>query len=374
MAREPFPDLQADHATGVADLLRRELDARGLSQAELARRTELSTKHVNQLLQGNSALTADVATRLERVLGLSAEMLARHDGRARAVSARAASVRELEQEADWLDALPVKELHKHGVLQRGQRGGSAVYAVLQFFGVATPQAYAARWLQPAGAGDFKKQSSANPHALALWLRLVERAAESALGADLAPFDPHAISDYATKKLRGLTLRPFPSAVATLQAILREAGVLVLLVPPVTGAKVSGAVRWVGGRPVVALTPLYQYADSFWFAAAHECGHLVLHPRHEETYDSKQVSGDTREQEANAFAAQALLPDVSDLDLYRITGVQAARTLAKEVGVHPSHVAGSHATTTGDYGRLAKLRTGHHVDTGAFTWPGPAGRG
>jgi plasmid maintenance system antidote protein VapI len=52
------------------------LEALGLSQAEFARRTDLSSKHVNQLIRGHAHLTPEVAitiadTVCEHLLGLA---------------------------------------------------------------------------------------------------------------------------------------------------------------------------------------------------------------------------------------------------------------------------------------------------------------
>lgn len=56
----------------VAVLLAESLAVMRISQAELARRTDLSTKHVSQIATGKVPMTADVAIRLERALGVAA--------------------------------------------------------------------------------------------------------------------------------------------------------------------------------------------------------------------------------------------------------------------------------------------------------------
>lgn len=48
------------------------LDGLDMSQAELARRTGLSAKHVNQVAQGVAAVSVDVAIRLESATGVPA--------------------------------------------------------------------------------------------------------------------------------------------------------------------------------------------------------------------------------------------------------------------------------------------------------------
>lgn len=58
------------------DLLLAALQARGMPQAWLARRTGLSTKHINWLVKGRSPFTAQVAVLIEDALpGVTAEEL-----------------------------------------------------------------------------------------------------------------------------------------------------------------------------------------------------------------------------------------------------------------------------------------------------------
>lgn len=52
--------------------LRRVLEAMGMSQADLARATGLSAKHVNQVCQGTAALSYETAIKLEDVTGVPA--------------------------------------------------------------------------------------------------------------------------------------------------------------------------------------------------------------------------------------------------------------------------------------------------------------
>jgi len=57
---------------GVAVLLAESLAGMRMSQADLARTANLSTKHVSQLATGKVPLSPDVAVRLEHALGVSA--------------------------------------------------------------------------------------------------------------------------------------------------------------------------------------------------------------------------------------------------------------------------------------------------------------
>lgn len=60
----------------VGKALQDGLDAAGVSQAFLASRAGISTKHINQLVKGNARLSVDVAVRIEAAVpSISCEAL-----------------------------------------------------------------------------------------------------------------------------------------------------------------------------------------------------------------------------------------------------------------------------------------------------------
>ena len=56
------------------EVLVEKLDEMGMTQAEFARRTGLSAKHVNRVVKGKATFGPEVAIRFERVTGVSARL------------------------------------------------------------------------------------------------------------------------------------------------------------------------------------------------------------------------------------------------------------------------------------------------------------
>lgn len=363
-------DVAEEEPLPLSELLQRELTARHLTQADLARRTGLSTKHVNQLMQDKVPLSVDIAGKLERVLGVQAELLLAWDASARLTTARASSREDLTAHQGWLQRFPQSALRSWGITGTGRSAGEVVEQLLRFFGVATPEAWNA--VHQRLMANYKKQSGADEFALAVWTRAVRLRGELD-GEDLPHYDAETWRRYVLKSTRRLTLEPFNTAVDEVVEEARNAGVVVLLVPEIKGAKVSGATCWAGGtRPIVAMTPRYKFADSFWFSFAHECGHALEHPQFEESIDTKDMPAeDRRERQANAFASQALTGGISELEVWRLTTVTALRQKATELGVHPSQLAGVYGNVTGDWQRFGKLRSSRKVDPELFVPPAPA---
>lgn len=89
LAATPWETLDAR----PGETLRARLKQLRMSQAELCRRTGLSTKHVNQVVKGAIGVSADIALRLERETGIPAAAWNRLDAawRDRLARARAES-------------------------------------------------------------------------------------------------------------------------------------------------------------------------------------------------------------------------------------------------------------------------------------------
>ena len=83
MTDETFAYLEPDYASHPGSLLAEELEARGLSQRELARRLGRPFQVVNEIARGRKAITAETALQLEAELGIRAylwlALQAKHD-------------------------------------------------------------------------------------------------------------------------------------------------------------------------------------------------------------------------------------------------------------------------------------------------------
>ena len=103
---------------GLRDPARRDparlLAELNVSQAELAARAGLSTKHVNQIMQGMAPITLETAIVLERITGMPASFWNRREADYREGLLRAKPRVLTAEDETWLASLPIKELQKRG--------------------------------------------------------------------------------------------------------------------------------------------------------------------------------------------------------------------------------------------------------------------
>ncbi len=84
-----------DYAVSPGDHIEEWLDDQGINAAELARRLDVTPKHVSELLSGKAPLSATVALGLERVTGIPARIWNRFEAGYREDLARLAETDRL---------------------------------------------------------------------------------------------------------------------------------------------------------------------------------------------------------------------------------------------------------------------------------------
>ena len=345
-------------------LIQRELDAAGRSQADLADRMSISKKHLNQVIKGAS-ITPEFALALERSLGVDAKLLLKLEAEWRAARLAEESRAGLAQHVSWLKQFQAGELTRRGIISEGDDDLTRIEKLLRFFGVSDPAAYERIWLKMEAS--FKRSSAykIDEHATALWIQLAVRQADS-IALSAPAYDAPRLRQ-AAKRLPALTTADPVTAFAELQDRLREAGVILVFVDEMPETRVSGVSLWLPtDRPMIAVTGRYKFADSLWFAIAHEIAH-VLHHLKRTTFlevSADEVgerlhhgdSTDAHEIQANKFASDLLMAGVDDDDLRAASSHGDLVGLANSAGVAPGVLAGQYANLTGDYAKFGKLRT------------------
>jgi HTH-type transcriptional regulator/antitoxin HigA len=322
-------------------------EERGWTQAELAQRLGYTEKHVSQLINGKVPLTVDAAERLERVLGSNMGFWLALEANYQKHKARLEAAERHAGWVAWLDDLPLRELMACGAVPK-QRADAKhkpglVDSCLRFFGVASPDDWRTHYggMQVAFRRSRAEQSDIG--AISAWLRFGEQKAEKLDG----PKYDKARFEKALHTIRGLT-REVPEVFEPqLRKLLHEAGVLLVLVPAIRRAHVSGVARWLGPtRPLIQLSLYGKTNDKFWFTFFHEAAHILLHANNKEEKKSVFLddpnashSDDPQEHEANQWAGDWLIPLQHSASLRELRTKAAVVDFAKDVGIHPGIVVG-----------------------------------
>ena len=289
-------------------------EERGWTQSELAKRLGYSEKHVSLLINGKVPITLDAAQRLERVLGSTSDFWLALEANYQKHKARLEAAQKHASWVPWLDELPVRELMATGAIPKVRNDTrsrpSIVQTCLRFFGVASPEEWRDHYggMQVAFRRSRAEQSDVG--AISAWLRLGEQTAEK---QDAPKYDRRRF-EQALLEVRGLTCEAPEVFEPRMRQLLREAGVLLALVPAIPRAHVSGVARWLSAtRPLIQLSLYGKTNDKFWFTFFHEAAHILLHADDKEARKSiflddpsASHSTDSQESEANQWASDTQL--------------------------------------------------------------------
>ena len=329
-----------DIAIPPGELLGEELEARGMSQQELADRMGRPPQMINEVIRGKKAITQETAVELELVLSIPASFWAASENSYRLALAQLAERERLEHDAAiWLDEFPVAELERRGLIERFSEPWRKAVELLKFLGFSSFEQWEAQTAIAAGL-RITNNSRASRGALSVWLREGELRGGR---QDAEPYDRDAFQA-ALVELRAWTAESAEEFAAEMERRCAGAGVVVTLVREYPKANATGAARWLrSNKGQIQLSLRHKTADVFWFSFYHEAEHLLGRRFKGTRVDGFMgIEGDPDEEAAcDRFARDALIPP-SDWVSFTTRGdftESSVRSFARSIEIHPGIVAG-----------------------------------
>ena len=328
------PDVAIPPGETIAEILQE----RGIPQTDFALMLGRTEKNVSQLVNGKAPVSPELAIDLERVLGVPAAVWNNLESTYRDLLARGREAEQHAGNASWARTFPLKYLRDHDFIAREVAPGEESNALLEYFGVASANAWREYWTAPRRlAARATTAYATSLPALSAWLRAGEVAAQR---IDRGPYSEKAFATVIAEA-RTMTRTPAPEAFARLEILCASAGVALVVVPDPPKLRCHGVSRWLpDNTPVIQLYLRYKTADQLWFSFFHEACHILRHSR-KRTYVEDISDRSPEEQEANAFAAERLVPQHA-WDEFVAAGRPAKASVcafAAAQGVHPGIVVG-----------------------------------
>lgn len=328
------PRWSPDWATHPGQHLEEYLEAREMSQAELARLTGLTPKLISTVVSGKNPVTPDTALKLERVLGLKADTWLSLQSR---FDLHVAQNAESSVPQEFLSLFPIKELVARGVLPAKEKASELGNALLSFLGIGSPGVLATRIEGLCVRHRQSAKAKSSPEHVLSWLLLGETRARK---MNVGPFSADKFQ-FALSEIRKLTVLPPEKFQGRMVELCREAGVALVFEPPISKTFVYGSARWFDNdRALIQMSLRMKFNDHFWWTFFHEAGHIVLH-RGKNFADDVTLDGDTFETEANKFAQQLLVPNDSWNSFLSAHPNSKAKVeqFARAIEIHPGIVVG-----------------------------------
>lgn len=231
-------------------------------------------------------------------------------------------------------AFPLAYLRKCGhITASGRDHAETVRQLLTFFGVSSLASFGETWSHGAVAYGRSTAVRENTPKLAVWLTAGEHRGEPM--NSFPNYDESQLREQLSR-LRGLTVEDPYKGISKAKEVLVRCGVILRLVPAVSGLGIHGATRWIQDRPLIQLSLLWKLNERTWITLFQEIRYILLHdPRG--LYLS--VDKSKKEREADAFAANLFILEEHESRIPRKRDVAGVKALAKDLGIAPSVVLG-----------------------------------
>lgn len=273
---------QLDFAVHPGEYIAELLETYKMTQAELASRIRVSTKHLNQIIKGKANITSVTALALETVLNRSAEYWLSLQAKFDEFSAREEQAASMLAAKEWINAFDYADLARRGyvpptkdLLQKGLH-------LLRFFQVASVDAWKDLWVK--NVQDIYCRSASNTDTdvnqktcaeLSAWIRIGQLEAEQRV-SEYPVFHGQKLSR-TVASLRALSYITDPDElIDKVNNQLKDAGVWLQYVQPMKGMRTYAASFMVRSGQVacIQLSHRGKTGDPFFFSLFHEINHLL----------------------------------------------------------------------------------------------------
>ena len=256
----------------------------------------------------------------------------------------------LEDDLQWLDKIPTKELRERGLLRPDAGDVELLHETLAFYGVSSVAAWQEIWETPAVAARRSSCFESQPGPASAWIRQGELQSHK-IGCEA--FDK-ALFQQAIHTIRSLTREEPGKFEPEMKRLCAQAGVAVALVPEMKKVPWNGATKWLSPRKAMILLCLRgKGEDRFWFSFFHEAGH-VLNDSKKDLLINNGSREDVREVRADQFAADFLIPSRYNAAITRFRTDGEISELAKDLGISAGIVAGRYQFLTGKWSRFKNM--------------------
>lgn len=312
--------------------IRFRMEQSGISQSDIAPILGSRAK-VSEVLSGKRPLTLKMIRALHEHLGIPAELLIKEGGPLP------------DKPTINMERFPVIELSKRGWIGQirniKDRAEEVLHEMIRCAGgrQALPQAL----FRQGGAGSNAKMDIS---ALQAWcLHVLCEARQQGLENK---YEEGTITQGFLREIAQLST--FEEGPKLAKEKLAQHGIALVIASHLPKTYLDGAaIKTIEGVPVVGMTLRYDRLDNFWFCLLHELAHLGRHFNNGDDAfiddlqlrERNHAPDDERENEADEWAQEALIPEVewASHPVRRTPSAANVRALARKVGVNPAIVAG-----------------------------------
>ncbi len=299
-------------ATHPGTVILDEINARNISQKELAHELGVLPTFLNEILKGKRAVTADFAILLEKSLGISADYWMRFQSQYDIDKARLKekNVRKIELIEIWniIKAyVPVNQLKKLGYLIGTLE--EDILKIKEIYKVDTIENLVNTVAEHRTLSFYRKSDKLqiNQTNMLAWSKIAEFESGKIM---VAEFDTSR-TEQLKNELQNLFFENYNVKDRT-RDLLENFGIKLIYLEKFDKTPIDGFSFWSGNNPAIALSVRHNRIDNYAFTIFHEIGHIDLHLKEDKERRFVDIIGskekDPFELQADEYAQKSLISD------------------------------------------------------------------
>ena len=284
----------------TGEIIKEYIKEKGISQKDLAKRLDLSEKHVSNFLSGKIHLTEDMALKLEFIINdIPASYWLNYEARYRKFLVKKefdsnlekVNIKEISKKFKFKEIFPKTTLT---ILEQAKE-------VLKLLNISNFDCFDNAY-NDLNVEFF--QDGGEKESIVIWIKLCEREIEKQNdNLDNVKFSLKELNQNLSK-FKNIALNGnVDESMKACRKLCNKLGIYLVIREPISNSKVRGVLTTYNNRPAIFLSGRYKTHDHIWFAFIHELKHLL------DDYNKKdiQISFDDidihsqKEEDANKFA-------------------------------------------------------------------------
>lgn len=281
------------------------LEVNCMTQLDLADKTGINKKTINEIIKGKAPITTSTSLKLEYVFNIPASFWNNLESSYRESLERKKDIESIKEDEKYLINIPYSEMAKRNWdwIEKTRDPYEKVINLRKFFSVASLGFDTELKRKLA----FRKSNNENFsfESLYCWLRFGEIQSNK---DEYPKFDIEKLK-VNSKEIRKLANKSFLEQIDIIKILLKECGVALIYEPHLPNTYVNGvSYKITSEKAIIMISDKGKKDDILWFTLFHEIAHLIKHSKKEVFVDLEKDDVNDIELEADEYARNILIPD------------------------------------------------------------------
>lgn len=251
---------------GFGSMLKDYLEYYKISQTDFAMRLGISTKHMNEVLNGNSSLSLELMHAVSLLTDIDVNLIFYVENKNRMHEYLQETFKSDKDKKSFLDTFYLKEMQEKEWLKLKDKECLEQNALdlLEFLNVKDFNSLSTYMNNKV---LYKKKDDANLRKIYLWLKHCEKSLLKQKAQEYSSSNLNSLLE----ELKDLRIKEFNED--KLIKVFNKYGIYLIIEDALKGTKVRGAMDVRGNNPVIYMTKFNKEKSSFYYVLYHELGHV-----------------------------------------------------------------------------------------------------